>query len=104
MQTPKSLNEAIGRKESELLSSLNGETIVITDVEFSSFENKGETIEQALLTIEGKDTLYRSSGKAVIDILRKIQDVIDSGSFVSARVATKKSKASKLSYTTLEPV
>ena len=104
MQTSKSLNEAMGRKESELLSTLNGEIIVITAVEFSSFENKGETIEQATLTVEGKDTLYRSSGKAVLDILKKIQDVIDSGSSVTARVATKKSKASKFSYTTLEAV
>ena len=104
MQTSKSLNEAMGRKESELLSTLNGETIIITAVEFSSFENKGEDIEQALLTVEGKDILYRSSGKAVLDILKKIQDVIDSGSSVTARVATKKSKASKFSYTTLEAV
>ena len=104
MQETKSLNEAMGRKESELLSKLNGETITITAVEFSNFENKGETIEQALITVEGKDMLYRSSGKAVLDILKKIQDVIESGSAVTAKVATRKSKASKFSYTTLEAV
>lgn len=104
MQETKSLNEAMGRKESELLSTLNGETITITGVEFVSFENKDETITQALITVEGKDTLYRSSGKAVLDILTKISDVLDAGSSVTAKVATRKSKASKFSYTTLEAV
>jgi hypothetical protein len=104
MQETKSLNEAMGRKESELLSTLNGETIVITAVEFTDFEAKGETVKQAIITVEGKDTLYRSSGKAVLDILAKIQDVLDSGTPVSAKVSTRKSKASKFSYTTLEAV
>jgi hypothetical protein len=94
----------MGRKESELLSTLNGETIVIIDVEFTDFEAKGETVKQALITVEGKDTLYRSSGKAVLDILTKIQDVLDSGTPVSTKVSTRKSKASKFSYITLEAV
>ena len=94
----------MGRKESELLSTLNGETIVITDVEFTDFEAKGETVKQALITVGGKDTLYRSSGKAVLDILTKIQDVLDSGTPVSTKVSTRKSKASKFSYITLEAV
>ena len=107
MAAPKSvgINEAMGRKESELLSNLKGETIVITGVEFTSFIKRGtdgvdETIEQALITVEGKDMLYRSSGKAVLDTLRKIEDVLRNQP-IRTSVVSIKSKGSKFSYTAL---
>ena len=103
MAEPKSvgINEAMGRKESELLSNLKGETIVITGVEFTSFikrtDGVDETIEQALITVEGKDMLYRSSGKAVLDTLRKIEDVLRNQP-IRVSVVYTKSKSSKFSY------
>lgn len=106
MAEPKSvgINEAMGRKESELLSNLKGETIVITGVEFTSFikriDGVDETIEQALITVEGKDMLYRSSGKAVLDTLRKIEDVLRNQP-IRTSVVSIKSKGSKFSYTAL---
>ena len=100
------INESMGRKESELLSVLKGETIVISAVEFTSFTNgknpdgTPNVIEQALITIEGKDMIYRSSGKAVMDTLKKISDVLRTQS-VRATVTSVKSKGSKYSYVAL---
>lgn len=91
------INEALGRVESQLFSELEGETVVITAAEFGEFQNKGETVKQVILTVEGKDMPYRSSGKAILDTIEKVKDSLP----VRAKVVKVKSKGSKYSYISL---
>lgn len=96
------LKEALGNDmpESELFSSLVGQTITMTGVEFRTFTTKDGETETALITLQDGN-IYRSSGKAILDILHKVEDVLRTDSIV-AKVVRQKSKGSKFSYITLE--
>ena len=87
-----SLNEALGRRESELLSSVVGQEIEITGVEIETGKDKdGKEYQRAYFnTVNGVS--YRSSNKAILPKAESIAKNMKTGQTLKVRVVEKKVK------------
>ena len=93
-----SLNQALGQRESVLLTDILNEEIEISAVEFETGkDNEQKEYERAYLTTPtGK--VYRSSNKAVLTKAHKIADNLPKGSTVKVKVVEKKPKKGSYKY------
>ena len=92
-----SLNQALGQRESKLLSDKMNETIEIQSVEFETGkDNEGKDFERAyLMTPQG---VFRTSNKAVMTKAHKISENLPKGSTVIVKIVEKKSKKGGYKY------
>jgi hypothetical protein len=92
-----SLNQALGQRESKLLSDMMNETIEISSIEFESGKDSdGKDFERAyLIATEG---VFRSSNKAVLTKAHKIAENLPKGSTVKVTVVEKKGKKGGYKY------
>ncbi len=87
-----SLNEALGRRESELLSSAVGQTIIIEGVEIETGKDKdGKDYSRAYFNVSGGKS-YRSSNKAILPKAEQIQKNMKAGQTLTVKVVEKKVK------------
>ena len=99
-----SLNEALGRRESKLLSEVINQEIEISSVEMESGkDNTGKDYERAYInTVDG--TTFRSSNKAVLTKAKAISTNMPKGSTVKVKVVQKKGKTGGYKYLDIESV
>ena len=91
------MNEALGQRESTLLSDAMNENISITGVEFETGkDNTGADFERAYLITA--DKTYRTSNKAVMTKAHKIAENLPKGSTLKVKVVEKKSKKGGYKY------
>ena len=99
-----SLNEALGRRESKLLSEVIGSEIEISSVEMETGkDNTGKDFERAYINTSDGAT-YRSSNKAVLTKAKSISSNLPKGSTVKVKVVQKKGKTGGYKYLDLEAV
>lgn len=99
-----SLNEALGRRESKLLSEAVGSAIEISSVEMETGkDNTGKEYERAYLTTSDGVT-YRTSNKAVLTKAKAISGNLPRGSTVNVKVVQKKGKTGTYKYIDIEAV
>lgn len=99
-----SLNEALGRRESKLLSEAVGQAIEISSVEMENgTDNTGKAYERAYINTTDGAT-YRSSNKAVLTKAKAIASNLPKGSTVTVKVVQKKGKTGGYKYLDLEAV
>jgi hypothetical protein len=100
-----SLDEALGRTESELLSTQIGKSLKISKFEFEKIKDQaGQEVEQALIYASGFEKPFRTSAKAVLNKLHKIDQVgaLTEGKLLTVRVIERKSQGSRFTYIDLE--
>lgn len=97
-----SLNEALGRRESRLLSEVIGTEIEISSVEMETGkDNTGKEFQRAYInTVDG--STFRSSNKAVLTKAEAISKNLPKGSTVIVKVVQKKGKTGGYKYLDLE--
>ena len=87
-----SLNEALGRRESELLSSMVGMSIEIENIENESRKDKdGKDFSVVYITTTDGKT-YRTSNKAILTKTEQIQKNLPKGQTLKVKVVEKKVK------------
>jgi predicted DNA binding CopG/RHH family protein len=100
-----SLDEALGRTKSELLSTQVGKTLKISKFEFEKIRDQaGQEVEQALIYASGFEKPFRTSAKAVLNKLHKIDQVgaLTEGKLLTVKVIERKSQGSRFTYISLE--
>lgn len=98
------MNEALGRRESKLLSEAIGQQIEISSVEMESGkDNTGKDFERAYInTVDG--LTYRTSNKAVLTKAKAISTNLPKGSTTTVKIVQKKGKTGGYKYIDIEAV
>ena len=93
-----SLNQALGQRESKLLSDKMNETIEIQSIDFETGKDKDQKDFERAYLITASGETYRSSNKAVLTKAHKIKDNLPKGSTVTVKIVEKKAKQGGYKY------
>ena len=84
------ITEALGYRDSELLSSIEGQTIIISQADFETRKDKDQKdYENVYIVTAPEGKVYRASNMAVLNKLHKISE--DEAYPVRAKVSWRKS-------------
>ncbi len=90
--------EALGQRESILLSEIEGQRITIVQIEFETMTLQDGTAQERAFITDGEGKLYRTSNKAILGKLHKFKDNVMTGSTVEVGITWTRAKKGGQKY------